>query len=651
MNKIDRRSFLKTMSGTIAAAGAATVLAGCGSSTPNTDSASTAASASAAGASGKEYTFADTIRWDAEYDVAVLGMGFSGMVSALSAANAGASVVVLEKASEAKAGGNSKVCGQLFAWAEDFESSKAYLHAMACGKAEDEDLLDVMAQGIVDMPDRLANTYKMDSSLFKDWSDTYLAFISPEYPELAGSDKVSIWSTHDGRNDAFLYKHIKSLIADNTDSIDVWYSSPAVDLIQDPVTKTVVGVSVTRDGKELNVRAKNGVCVCTGGFENNAQMIKTYLNRVNCRPYGGLYNTGDGIQMCKRAGCDLKNMAAYEGGFATGGASFITPEGDNASGLTFAAAGSAMVIGTDGQRLFNETEVVRHGHMYSGNLIWDNPHYAEKNWVVFDQKFMDKNSSLIPEEYVTGFESHAAAAEYMGMPAEKLDSTINDFNYFIKAGRDYELGRNVSTMEALTGEALYVVPVLEGILNTQGGPRRNCNAEILDTKGEPIPHLYSAGEMGGFTTMMYQGGCNVAECFIMGEIAGKNAASVKSELPVYEALEQVDSTPAQLGEIDDQEAADETWETGENQYIGIGEGMNGEVVVRVTVDSDKKVTAIEVLKQNETEGIGTKAIPGLQDAFNGLTADEVEAVDVVSGATVTSKAIKAAVQNALESIQ
>lgn len=644
MSMIDRRNFLKGMSGTLAAVALAGCSSSAGSTSSNSDSTTPASSAP------QEYTFADTIRWDAEYDVAVLGMGFSGMVSALSAARAGAQVVLLEKAPEEKAGGNSKVCGQLFAYAEDFESSKAYYSAMAAGKDEDPELLDIMAQGIVDMPQRLAETYGMDRSLFMDWSNTYLAFISPEYPELAGSDKVSIWSTHDGRNDAFLYKHVKSLIAAETDSIDVWYSSPAEDLIQDPVTKTVVSVRIIRDGKEMNVRAKNGVCVCTGGFENNPQMIKTYLNRVNCRPYGGLYNTGDGIQMCKRAGCDLKNMSVYEGGFATGSACFISEEGQNAIALTFGATGSCMVIGTNGQRLFNETEVVRHGHLDAGNLIWENPHFAEKNWVIFDQAHMDTIGSSISEEYldqVHCFEDYASAAEYMGMPVENLESAIDDFNYFVKAGRDYEIGRDTATMTAFTGNRLYAVPVLEGILNTQGGPRRNAKAEILDTNGTPIPHLYSAGEMGGFTTMMYQGGSNVAECFIMGEIAGKNAASKKDELPLYQALDPLESAPAQPGDIDDQNAESEVFEAGENQYIGSAEGINGDVVVRVTMDGDK-IAEVEVLKQSETVGIGDKAIEVLPEQFVGMsTADSINGVDGVSGATITSNALKEAVINAL----
>ena len=66
------------------------------------------------------------------------------------------------------------------------------------------------------------------------------------------------------------------------------------------------------------------------------------------------------------------------------------------------------------------------------------------------------------------------------------------------------------------------------ILNTQGGPRRNANAEVVDAQGTPIPHLYAAGECGGVASNMYQGGGNMADNMIFGQIAGRNAASVKT---------------------------------------------------------------------------------------------------------------------------
>lgn len=79
----------------------------------------TAAASAMAEEAPASYTFADTVDWAAEYDVVVLGMGFSGMVSAMEAADAGASVLICEKCAEGEAGGNSRVCGQMFAYGFD----------------------------------------------------------------------------------------------------------------------------------------------------------------------------------------------------------------------------------------------------------------------------------------------------------------------------------------------------------------------------------------------------------------------------------------------------------------------------------------------------------------------------------------------------
>ena len=110
MEKISRKSFVKGALGL----GLTGVLAGCASSASST---AASASSTAAPAEKKEFTFADTVRWDAQYDVVVMGMGAAGMVAAKTAADNGAKVVIVEKCEEGKAGGNTKVCGQLFAYA------------------------------------------------------------------------------------------------------------------------------------------------------------------------------------------------------------------------------------------------------------------------------------------------------------------------------------------------------------------------------------------------------------------------------------------------------------------------------------------------------------------------------------------------------
>jgi predicted oxidoreductase len=64
-------------------------------------------------------------------------------------------------------------------------------------------------------------------------------------------------------------------------------------------------------------------------------------------------------------------------------------------------------------------------------------------------------------------------------------------------------------------------------VNTQGGPRRNKDAQIIGRDDKPIPRLYSAGELGSIYSFNYNAGGNIGECFAFGRIAGRNAAQDK----------------------------------------------------------------------------------------------------------------------------
>ena len=654
MEKISRKSFVKGALGL----GAVGILAGCASSASST---AASASSTAAPAEKKEFTFADTVRWDAQYDVVVMGMGAAGMVAAKTAADNGAKVVIVEKCEEGKAGGNTKVCGQLFAYANgDKDAAKSYYTALAGGRDIEPEIIDAISEGVANMADILADEFGFNKDEYMDWTGvnvggTNMGAMSPEYPEMPGHEKMALWTTHAGASDGYLYQGLKQNVTDRVDAIDVWYSSPAKSLIQDPVTKTVVGVTVERDGKEMNIRALNGVCICTGGFECNKEMVQHYLNVINYAPRGGQFNTGDGIKMAQAVGADLWHMDCYEGLFGLGSVTYPVEEGIPCDMIATLAqnavnTGAAILVGTDGDRFVNESETVRHGHLYE-NGIWENPTFPEKVWYIIDetQKGEIEAAGAMPEEQLaklTAYDSIGALAEGIGVDKDRLTKTIKNYNSFANNGEDYKCGREAQYMRAFDGKKYYAMYMVSGLLNTQGGPKRSANAEVLDTQGNPIPHLYSAGECGGITVCRYQGGTNSAECITFGRIAGKNAAAVKDALPTY-TVEAVESAPAQPGDIDDLVGEEETYETADNQYIGKAQGMDDEIVVRVTVD-DGKISQVEVLKQNETEGIGVPATEQLPEKFVGLDTEEaINAVDGISGATITSNALKQAVVNAL----
>lgn len=604
-----------------------------------------------------DYTFADTIKWDAQYDVVVAGFGAAGAVASKTAADNGAEVLLVEKCSEGEAGGNSKVAGQLFAYGyENEEKTLAYYKALAGDTDVPDAMLETIANGVAHMKDTMVSL-GFNEEEFVDWTGVpVIGVMSPEYPEFEGSDSIGLWTTHAKTSDSYMYQTLKEQVLKNSDKIDVWFESPATELIQDPVTKTIVGIKVERDGETLNVRALNGVVLATGGFEANSEMVQNYTGLTDYAPIGGLYNTGDGIKMAQAVGADLWHMDVYEGGFGLGGVSFKVEPGEHASQIQVLTqgplnTGALILVGTDGDRFVDESTPVRHGHMYM-NGSWRNPIYPDTMWVVYDQTQADiiAEAGAIPEQFKDGIieaDSIEELAELTGTKLDQLTASIEQFNHYASTGVDEQYHRPAECMREFDGEKYYAFEVVPEILNTQGGPKRNENAEILDTNGNPIPHLYSAGEMGGITSEHYQGGTNLAECIIFGQIAGENAASKKDPLPTYNPLTQVESTPATLGQITDinGDATSEV-EVADNQYVGEASGMGGTLVVRVTMDGDT-ITDVEIVSHSETEGISDPAIEQIPQAIVDANSTEVE---TVSGATVTSNAIIEAVNNALATV-
>ncbi len=114
------------------------------------------------------------------------------------------------------------------------------------------------------------------------------------------------------------------------------------------------------------------------------------------------------------------------------------------------------------------------------------------------------------------------------------------------------------------------------------------------------------------------------------------AAKVVELINVFYGIEKPVETEAETEE-----------ETAANEYIASAKGMEGDVKVKVTVD-DGKISDVKVLSHNETPNIGTNAIDAIPEKFIGLsTPEEIDGVDAVSGATITSDALKEAVKSAL----
>ena len=122
-------------------------------------------------------------------------------------------------------------------------------------------------------------------------------------------------------------------------------------------------------------------------------------------------------------------------------------------------------------------------------------------------------------------ETLAELAENIGIPADALEKTIDEFNALVKAGKPDQFGRR--TWENTIEEGpFYAVAFSPCVHHTMGGLEINPDAEVLNTKGQAIEGLYAAGEVtGGIHGTNRVGGNAVPDALCFGKIAGANAAA------------------------------------------------------------------------------------------------------------------------------
>ncbi len=135
------------------------------------------------------------------------------------------------------------------------------------------------------------------------------------------------------------------------------------------------------------------------------------------------------------------------------------------------------------------------------------------------------NMVELQKGWIVNGETVAELAEKIGIPPLTLENTVRDWNRYCAEGQDPEFGRNPLELVPLDSPPFFAIRLVPGGPNTQGGPRRNARAQVVNPFGEPIPGLYAAGECGSIYGKLYPvGGGNLAECIAFGRVAGENAS-------------------------------------------------------------------------------------------------------------------------------
>ena len=589
----------------------------------------------------KKEAFEKTVNWDAEYDAVVIGFGGAGASVAITAADAGAKVLLLEKAPEGKAGGNSVICMQWICGTSDKAETVKYIKALR-GKytTPSDEMIELYVDGMAENFDWIKSLGAENPQYFNQC----------EFPELEGSSSFTPFTVAGNTGmsatafggDGAAYHLLKDNV-NKRDNITVWYEAEASRLIQDGETKIVHGVTVKIDGREVNVRAKNAVVLACGGFENNKEMQQDFTDRYFWPSTGNAhYNTGDGIRMASDVGADLWHM-----GNVVSNIEFYDEENQYAT-FAFQGTSRGIMVGPDGTRFAAEDAKRRHGKFSVGGT-WQNSPLPEYMYSIFDENgraqgrlhftWSEDSQAEIDKGWVVKADTLEELAQKIGLDADAVVASVNKWNSFVDGGEDLAFGRTANMVRIDTAP-YYAVKVTPCMGNTQGGPRKNLNGQVLTPYGEVIPHLYTNGELGDIWSNCYQASCNFGGGMIFGRIIGKLVAQPAADNMQESVMD------GRANYEPEKKAA--SYETAANEYIGEGKGKGGTPIrVKVTMDGEK-IANIEVLEQAETAGISD---PAFEKVIADILAKQSTDVDVVSGVTLTSNGIIEAVNNALAQVK
>jgi succinate dehydrogenase/fumarate reductase flavoprotein subunit len=496
--------------------------------------------------------------WDEETDVAVVGCGYAGAVAALSAVDAGVRVTLVEKMCEP--GGISVCSAGGVRVADDAEAAFAYLRETNGATAPDP-LLRTLARGMTEVEDFVRALGRTSGAVIsrRQAAGNYpfaghrtFGFVYVD--DIAGVDPMRLYPHVRGSRAGALLFHV---LQDNLRGrgIDVRTEAPARRLYAD-AAGVVRGVQVESGGRLRSIRSRRGVVLASGGFEAASEMQAQFWQGKPVLSAAVSGNTGDGIRMAQELGADLWHMWHYHGSYGFRHPDPAYPYGIRTKRLPDWLPGEGprgdvvmtwIVVDRSGRRFMNEYPP----YLQDTGARLLEPYDADRQrygripcWLITDEAgrrryplgrptyndpavsfdWSADNTAEIELGILRRAASVAELARLIDLDAGILADSITRWNQACAHQEDAEFGRPPSSMMMIAEPPFYAAKLWPIVSNTQGGPRHDEAQRVIDPFGAPIPRLYAAGELGSAFGHLYMSGGNLAECFIGGRIAGREAA-------------------------------------------------------------------------------------------------------------------------------
>lgn len=443
--------------------------------------------------------------------IVVVGGGAAGMMAAITAAKAGADVLVIEKGA---------MIGVANGW--------------NCGGPMASETSVQAEEGVVVTDEMLFNDLTQDAYLTSD-SRLLRRVIARTGSaiELQREAGLDIFLRPDNYGAGYRSRHgYNGQKADRGPIIEAAYLAAGGRLMTETAGQSLIvedgkvtGIQAVRpDGATVNIHA-DAVLLATGGYLGNPDIIKEHWGDITVNALGNTLSTGDAIRMGLEVGAMLE-----ESSFA-----MISNEfgGSNQKGGGWQRSNGAMTIGiyggmlvdANGERFFNEYYMANQPLSVGGEAVLR----VGKFYAVVDQAYVDAVSTIgmfeylgSPERWYVGTmtakgvvlenlqadldlaveqgwavkaDTIEECAAFFGM--DKLVETVDRYNIYCKTGVDDEYFKDPIFLTSIAQGPFYVVEYEPSAWGTLGGLRTDSNLRVVGHDLQPIEGLYAAGVDAG----------------------------------------------------------------------------------------------------------------------------------------------------------
>ena len=482
---------------------------------------------------------ADTVSsWSDDVDVVVIGFGIAGGCAAVSAAAAGARVLVLERA--ATAGGTTALAGGHFylgggtavqqATGHPDSPDEMYKYLVAVSREPDHDKIRAYCDGSVEHFNWLEDLgFQFERSYYPE-----KVVIQPNTEGLMYTGNEEVWPFKDMAvpaprghklpvpGETGGGSMIIDLLVKRADKlgVEIRYETGATALVLDD-DKRVVGVAWKHFGDQGVIGAK-AVVIAAGGYAMNPEMVAQYTPALGAKrrrksgsfaePYilGNTYDDGLGIRLGVSAGGATKHMDQV----------FITASVYPPSILL-----TGIIVNKLGERFVAEDSY----HSRTSGFVMDQPDSTA--FLIVDETHMERPQFPLIR-FIDGWETVDEMEQALGIPEGKLVASLNRYNENAARGEDPDFHKQPKYLapqdkgpwgafDLSLGKAMYA-----GF--TMGGLATNVDGQVLREDGSVVPGLYAAGACASNIAQDAKGystGTQLGEGSFFGRRAGAHAAA------------------------------------------------------------------------------------------------------------------------------